>query len=63
MFTYRCEPPIIIQIALKGLPGGGKCRKKSLSVSALPLHVVYELLKKALMQVGMPINYSHVNVS
>jgi hypothetical protein len=46
MFTYTCERPNKIQIVLKGLPGGGKCRKKTLSDLALPLHVVDELLKK-----------------
>jgi hypothetical protein len=29
MFTYTCERPNIIQFALKGLPGRGKCRKKN----------------------------------
>jgi hypothetical protein len=44
MFTYTCERPNMIQIALKGLPG--KCHKKTLSDLAFPLHAVDELLKK-----------------
>jgi hypothetical protein len=47
LFTYTCERPNIIKIALIGLPGGGKCRKKkTLSDLTRPLHVVDELLKK-----------------
>jgi hypothetical protein len=45
----------MIQIALKGLPGGGKCRKKTMSDLALPLYVVDELKKRS--YVGTPTNY------
>jgi hypothetical protein len=40
MFTYTYERQVIIQIALKRLPGGGECQKKGLSDLALPLHVI-----------------------
>jgi hypothetical protein len=49
MFTYTCERPNIIQIALKGLPVENA--EKKLSDLAIPLHVVDELFKNALMYV------------
>jgi hypothetical protein len=45
MFTY-CERQNIIQIALKGLPGGESDVKINFAALALPLNVVEELLRK-----------------
>jgi hypothetical protein len=56
MFTYTFERVNTIQIAFKGLPRGVSAVIKTLSDLALPLHVVYELLKKC-SYVGTPINY------
>jgi hypothetical protein len=46
MFTYTCESPNIIQIALKDHPEGKSATRRNFVSLALPLLVVDKLLKK-----------------